>query len=68
MSDDAPHDITVQDFEIKCLQDLRSSVSIDSYDAVLKAAAAIPLHNVPGTLFSLAKLLSYVTVSLNSSP
>ena len=27
----------------------------------LKTAAAIPLYNVPGTLFSLAQLPSYVT-------
>ena len=33
----------------------------DSYEAALKTAAAIPLYNVPGTLFSLAQLLSYVT-------
>ena len=61
--DDANPDIwkTVQDFEIKFLKDLRSAVSVDSYEAVLKADAAIPLGNVPGTLFSLAQLLSYVT-------
>ena len=61
--DDSNPDIwkTVQDFEIKFLQDLRSSVSADSYEAVLKAAAAIPLYNVPGTLFSLAQLPSCVT-------
>ena len=58
----------MQDFEIKFLQDLHSAVSVDLYEAVLKAAAAIPVDNVPGTLFSLAELLSYVTVSLNSSP
>ena len=52
---------TARDFEVKFLQDLRSAVSIDSYEAVLKAAAAIPLHNVPGTLYTLPQLLSYVT-------
>jgi hypothetical protein len=52
---------TVQDFEIKFLQDLRSAVSVDSYEAVLKAAAAIPLGIVPGQLFTLPQLLSYVT-------
>jgi hypothetical protein len=52
---------TVQDFEIKFLQDLRSAVSVDSCEAALKAAAAIPLGIVPGQLFSLAQLLSYVT-------
>ena len=52
---------TVQDFEIKFLQDLRSAVSVDSCEAVLKPASAIPLGNVPGTLLSVAQLLSYVT-------
>ena len=51
----------VQEFEIKFLQDLRSAVSVDSYEAVLKAAAAIPLGIVPGQLFTLPQLLSYVT-------
>ena len=51
----------VRDFEIKFLRDLRSAVSVDSYEAVLKAAAAIPLHNAPGTLYTLPRLLSYVT-------
>ena len=32
-----------------------------SQKAAMKAAAAIPLGNVPGTLFSLPQLLSYVT-------
>ena len=38
-------------------------MSVDSYEAVLKAAAAIPLslYNVPGTLFSHTQLISYVT-------
>ena len=36
-------------------------MSVDSYEAVLKAAAAISLYNTPGTLFALAQLLSYVT-------
>ena len=36
-------------------------MSVVSYEAVLKAAAAIPPYNVPGTLFSFAQLLSYVT-------
>ena len=52
---------TVCDFELKFLSDLRSAVSVDSYEAVLKAAAMIPLYNVPGTLYTLAQLLSYVT-------
>ena len=36
-------------------------MSVDSYEAALKAAAAILSYNVPGTLLSLAQLLSYVT-------
>ena len=52
---------TVQESEIKFLQDLHSAVSVDSCEAALKAAAAIPLHNVPGTLYTPPQLLSYVT-------
>ena len=69
--DDAHPDIwkAAQDLEIKFLQDLRSAVSVDSCEAVVKAAAAIPLHNGPGTLFTLFQLLSHIShVLLNSSP
>ena len=52
---------TVQKFELKFLADLRSAVSVDSCEAVLQAVALIPLGNVPGTLYTLAQLLSYVT-------
>ena len=52
---------TCRDFELKFLADLRSAVSVDSYKAVLKAVALIPLHNVPGQLYTPAQLLSYVT-------
>ena len=52
---------TVCDFELKFLSDLRSAVSVDSCEAVLKAVAMIPLYNVPGTLYTLAQLLPYVT-------
>ena len=62
MHDDHPDNWpTVRDFELRFLQDLRSAVSVDSYEAVLKAAAAIPLGIVPGQLFTLPQLLSYVT-------
>ena len=43
------------------MSDLRSAVSVDSCEAVLKAVAMIPLYNVPGTLCTLAQLLPYVT-------
>ena len=52
---------TVCDLEVKFLADLRSAVSVDSYEAVLKAAALIPLHTMTGTLDTLAQLLPYVT-------
>ena len=58
--DDPDNWPTVRDFELKFRQDLRSAVSVDSCEAVLKAAAMIPFYNVPGTLYSLAQLLSYV--------
>ena len=52
---------TVQAFELKFLADLRSAVSVDSCEAVLQAAALIPLGNEAGQLCTLAQLLSYVT-------
>ena len=51
----------VQAHEIKFLEDLRAAVSVDSCEAVLQAAALIPLGTIPGELYSLAQLLTYVT-------
>ena len=61
--DDSNPDIwnSARDFEIRFLQDLRSAVSVDSCEAAPRAAAAILLCNVPGTLPSLAQLLPCVT-------
>ena len=51
----------VQAYELKFLEDLRAAVSVDSCEAVLQAAALIPLGNRPGELYTLAQLLTYVT-------
>ena len=51
----------VQAYELKFLEDLRAAVSVDSCEAVLQAAALIPLGNRSGELYTLAQLLTYVT-------
>ena len=51
----------VQVFELKFLADLCAAVFVDTCKAVLQAVALIPLSNKPGTLCTLAQLLSYVT-------
>ena len=51
----------VQAYELKFLEELRAAVSVDSCEAVLQAAALIPLGNRPGELYTLAQLLTCAT-------